>query len=630
MNEIARITATPINEIRESISQEQPPVIPMKEFFRNPQRISFRLSPDGSRLAFLQPWKHRLNIHVQDLRTDEVIRVTSSQERDITSYLWVNNTRLAYVQDTDGDENYRLYGVDPDGDNHDQLTPFEEVKVQLIDDLEDVEESMLIGMNKRDKRIFDAYRIDVHSGDLEMIAENPGNISRWMTDNDGQLRVAITTDGVNNTLLYRKEESGEFQEILTTDFKQTLHPLYFTFDNRHLYASSNLGRDKQAIVRYDPEAGEETEVLFEHPDVDVTGLLRSKEREVITGVTYQTEKRGYYFFDETRESLQTFLEKQLPGYEVSVTSRSRDERKILVRTHSDRSRGAYYFYDRDEEDFRKLEEVSPWLNEDDLCRTWPIRYQSRDGLSIPGYLTLPRDEPTSHLPVVVNPHGGPWARDYWGFNPEVQFLANRGYAVLQVNYRGSTGFGRSFWEKGFKEWGKAMQNDISDGVHWLIDEGIADPDRIGIYGGSYGGYATLAGLTFTPDLYTCGVDYVGVSNLFTFMDSIPPYWEQYRETLYEMVGHPEEEAELLKSASPLFHADQIQAPLLIAQGANDPRVKKAESDQIVEALRERGIDVPYMVKDDEGHGFRNEENRFDFYRAMEEFLAKHLNGHSSQ
>ena len=630
MNEIARLSATPIEEIRERISPEQPPLIPMKEFFRNPQRISFQLSPDGSRLAFLQPWEHRLNIHVQDLRTDEITRVTGSQERDITSYLWANNTRLAYVQDTDGDENYKLYGVDPDGANHDQLTPFEEVKVQLIDDLEDVEESMLIGMNKRDKRIFDAYRIDVHSGDLEMIAGNPGNISRWMTDNDGQLRVAITTDGVNNTLLYRKEESGEFQEILTTDFKQTLHPLYFTFDNRHLYASSNLGRDKQAIVRYDPEAGAETEVLFQHPDVDVTGLLRSKEREVITGVTYQTEKRGYYFFDETRESLQTFLEKQLPGYEVSVTSRSRDERKILVRTHSDRSRGAYYFYDRDEEDFRKLEEVSPWLTEEDLCRMWPIRYQSRDGLSIPGYLTLPRDKPASHLPVVVNPHGGPWARDYWGFNPEVQFLANRGYAVLQVNYRGSTGFGRSFWEKGFKEWGKAMQNDISDGVHWLIDEGIADPDRIGIYGGSYGGYATLAGLTFTPDLYACGVDYVGVSNLFTFMDSIPPYWEQYRETLYEMVGHPEEEVELLRSASPLFHADQIQAPLLIAQGANDPRVKKAESDQVVEALRERGIDVPYMVKDDEGHGFRNEENRFDFYRAMEEFLARHLNGHSSQ
>jgi len=260
----------------------------------------------------------------------------------------------------------------------------------------------------------------------------------------------------------------------------------------------------------------------------------------------------------------------------------------------------------------------------------PVQYKSRDGLTIHGYLTLPKGTAPKNLPVVVNPHGGPWTRDNWGFNPEVQFLANRGYAVLQVNFRGSTGYGRKFWESSFKKWGREMQDDITDGVKWLIKKGIADPKRVGIYGGSYGGYAVLAGLAFTPDVYACGVDYVGVANLFTFMNAIPPYWELMRKMIYEMVGDPEKDKELMKAASPVYHVDKIKAPLFIAQGANDPRVNKGESDQMVEALKKRGIEVPYMVKDNEGHGFHNEENRFDFYRAMEKFLAKHLGGRAEK
>jgi dipeptidyl aminopeptidase/acylaminoacyl peptidase len=291
---------------------------------------------------------------------------------------------------------------------------------------------------------------------------------------------------------------------------------------------------------------------------------------------------------------------------------SRDETRMLVRTYSDRSRGAYYFYDLATDDFRKLGDISPWLDESQLCETKPVTYTSRDGLEIHGYLTLPEDSTGKLLPAVINPHGGPWARDYWGFNSEVQFLASRGYAVLQMNFRGSTGYGRRFWELGFKQWGRNMQHDISDGVQWLIDSKIADPDRIAIYGGSYGGYAVLAGLAFTPHLYACGIDYVGVSNLFTFLETIPPYWELGRQMLYEMIGNPDTESELLKQSSPVFHVQNIRAPLLVAQGANDPRVKKAESDQMVEALRSRGIQVEYLVKDDEGHGFRNEENRMEF------------------
>jgi dipeptidyl aminopeptidase/acylaminoacyl peptidase len=364
--------------------------------------------------------------------------------------------------------------------------------------------------------------------------------------------------------------------------------------------------------------------------VDVSTLLKSKKRKVITGVVYITDKRHYHFFDEQRKQLQKELESRLPGYEVVVTSMNRNEDKAMVRTYSDKTLGSYYFYDLNTKELKKLVDVSPWLKEEYMADMKPIQYKARDGLIIHGYLTLPKGVEPKNLPVVVNVHGGPWARDVWGFNPEVQFLANRGYAVLQVNYRGSTGYGKKFWELSFKQWGKTMQDDITDGVKWLIKQGIADPKRVAIYGGSYGGYATLAGLTFTPDLYCCGVDYVGVSNLFTFMNTIPPYWKPYLDMFHEMVGDPKKDSLLLAEASPVLHADQIKAPLFIAQGAHDPRVNKNESDQMVEALRKRGVEVEYMVKENEGHGFHNEENRFDFYGHMEKFLAKHLGGRMAQ
>jgi dipeptidyl aminopeptidase/acylaminoacyl peptidase len=400
--------------------------------------------------------------------------------------------------------------------------------------------------------------------------------------------------------------------------------LFFTFDNKYLYVASNIDRDKKAIYRYDIENGKHLDLIYERPGVDVSRLLWSKKRKVITGVSFVTDKRRYHFFDKRRKALQDKLESKLPGYEVAVADMSKDETKVVVRTKSDRFRGAFFYYDRISGDCKKLADVSPWLNEEELAEMKPISYRSRDGLTIHGYLTLPNGVEPRNLPVLMNPHGGPWVRDTWGYNPEVQFLANRGLAVLQINFRGSTGYGRTFWQAGFKEWGRKMQNDITDGIQWLIQQGIADPKRVGIYGASYGGYAVLAGLAFTPDLYACGVDYVGVSNLFTFMETIPPYWEPLRQTVYEMIGDPVKDEAHLRASSPFFHADRIRAPLLVAQGANDPRVKKAESDQIVEALQKRGIEVTYMVKDNEGHGFQNEENRFDFYRAMEAFLSKHL------
>lgn len=604
-----------------------PPLIPMRDFFRNPEKTAFTLSPDGTHLAWLQPWESRLNIHVQKIGSPEIVRVTAAKERDIRRYFWKGSDHLAYFLDQGGDENFHLHSAAVDGSGSKDLTPFPGVRAQLVDNLEDHDTDAIIELNRRNPEVFDLYRINLATGELALLAENPGNITGWVTDWAGRIRVATTTDGVNSSLLYREDEKTPFRTVVTTNFRESLQPLFFTFDNRELYVSSNLGRDKQAIVRLDPATAKEHEVVFEHPEVDVAELLASRHRKVVTGVAFTVARRGYKFFDDARARLQADLEKRLPGYEVSIASMSRDESKCLVRTTSDKSRGAYYFYDLADGRFLKLVDVSPWLVEAQLADMQPVAFPARDGLPLNGYLTLPKGVPAKNLPMILLPHGGPWARDEWGFDSEAQFLANRGYAVLQVNFRSSTGFGRKFWEAGFKQWGRGtMQHDLTDSVKWAVDQGFADPKRVAIYGGSYGGYATLAGLAFTPELYAAGVDYVGPSNLFTLLASLPPYWEPFRQQMYAMVGDPEKDKDLLTAASPLFAADQIRAPLLVLQGANDPRVKKAEAEQIVAALKQRGIDVPYIVKNNEGHGFSNEENRFEAYRAIEQFFAKHLGG----
>jgi dipeptidyl aminopeptidase/acylaminoacyl peptidase len=607
-----------------------PTLVPLRDFFRNPEESGYAISPDGEYIGFLRPWNSRMNVFIQKVGETTAVRVTSVTERDIPGFFWAHDNRIVYSLDQGGDENFHLYAVNRDGQNLLDLTPFPEARAGVIDDLRDDPDHMLIQHNHRNKQAFDAFRVNVDTGELTQLVENPGNLMSFMADHDGHLRVATSSDGVNTSVLYRDTDEDEFETILTTNFRETVSPLFFTYDNQRIYAASNLNRDKEAIVIFDPKTAKETEVVFQHPQVDVSGLLSSDKRKVITGVAFTAAKRGYHFFDDTRRGIQELLEARLPGMEVAIAGSNLDEDKFLVRTYSDRSQGAYYFYDHETKEVRHLTDISPWLPTEELAPMAPIVYQTRDGLLILGYLTLPVGVEPRNLPTVILPHGGPWSRDHWGFRPEVQFLANRGYAVLQMNFRGSTGFGRKFWELSFKQWGRTMQDDVTDGVQWLIDHGIADPERIGIFGGSYGGYVVLAGLAFTPELYACGVDYVGVANLFTLLETMPPYWEPMRQMMYEMMGHPETDVELMKAASPVFHADQIRAPLLIAQGANDPRVKQAESDQMVKAMRERGVEVPYMVKTNEGHGFRNEENRFEVYRAMEQFFAEHLGGRKEE
>lgn len=602
----------------------------VEDFFKLPEKSRYQLSHDGNYFAYLGPYKRRLNIFVQKTTGKRAKRLTQMTDRDIAWFFWKNTGRIVFAKDDGGNEDFHLYAVDADGSNLQELTPFSGVRIDLIDDLEDIEHEIIISMNKNNPQLFEPYRLNIATGEIHQLAENTNPmepIDSWMTDHEGRLRIASKiVGGTNSTLLYRPSESAPFQEVLTTDFRESVSPLFFDFENEHhIYMSSNRGRDRSVIVKLDLLTGQEVGApLFEHPEVDVTQLGYSRKYRKLTSISYTTDKRQLHFLDDDTRNTYQRLERELGNYEIAITAMNKSEDKFMVRTYSDRSLGAYFFFDKQADSLTKIVEVSPWLDENDMAPMKPIRYKTRDGLTIHGYLTLPVAKPHENLPIVVNPHGGPWVRDHWGFNPEVQLLANRGYAVLQMNYRGSTGYGRQFWECSFKEWGKKMQDDITDGVKWLISEGIADPKRVAIYGGSYGGYATLAGAAFTPDLFACAIDYVGVSNLFTFMNTIPPYWKPYLDMMYQMVGNPETDKDAMFEASPVFHIDKIKCPLFVVQGANDPRVNIDESDQIVEALRKRGVEVLYMVKYDEGHGFHNEENRFEFYKALLGFLGKHM------
>ena len=601
--------------------------IPLENFFKNPEITQVRISPNGKYLAYLKPFQNRLNVHVKSVDGKEPERrLTNQTDRDIAAFFWKEDDTLLFQRDFGGDENFHFFRISAKGEGEKDLTPYEETQTGLISNLDNIsKEHILIKTNERDKRIFDAYRLNVKTGETQMIAKNPGHFTSWLADHEGKLRLAGATDGANTSLYYREEEQKEFEKVFTTNFKNEMNPLLFTFDNKNIYVFSNLNTDKTALEIFDPRRKQITSTLFKHPEVDMWGLSYSKKRKVLIYASYVTWKQQFHFFDPETEQIFKDIQSQIPNEEIIVTSKNRGEDLWVLRAYSDRNPGTYYLYDVNNKKLRTIAEEKPWLNQEELAEIKPISYKARDGLVIHGYLTLPKNYiEGKRCPIVVHPHGGPWARDIWFYNSEVQFLANRGYGVLQMNFRGSTGYGKKFWTAGFKQWGKKMQDDVSDGVKYLIEEGIADKEKIGIYGGSYGGYVVLAGLCFTPDLYACGVDYVGVSNMFTTLADIPPYWEPYREMMYEMDGHPEKDKELLESVSPVFHADKIKAPLFVAQGAKDPRVKKAESDQIVTALRKRGVDVFYMVKENEGHGFRNEENKLEFYGEMEKFLAQYL------
>ncbi len=597
--------------------------IPLEVLFGDPELGQVQVAPDGRSVAFIAPWEGVKNLWVQDLATGARRRVTADRGRGIVAYGWLPSGLLVYMQDEGGDENWRLYAQDPEGGAPRLLTPGEGVQARILKAHPDFPDELLVLLNDRDPALHDVWRVNARTGERVRVLENPGYVG-FLADERLRVRVAFRpTDDGGGELFVR--EGDAWRPLRRWGFEDGLSTWPLEVRGRTLYMSSSVGRETAALLAVDLATGEER-VLAEDPGYDLPdneGLLFHPRAERPEAVGVMRDRLGWIVLDPALEPDFERLA-ELEG-DVYIANRDLANRVWAVREELDHRSPRYWIYDRETRELELLGDVLPALAAYTLAPRRTVRYRAKDGLEIEGYLTLPPGREPRNLPAVILPHGGPWHRDTWGFDPWAQWLANRGFAVLQPNFRGSTGYGKALLNAGNKQWGRAMQDDLSDAVRWLVEQGIADPRRVAIMGGSYGGYATLAGLAFTPELYAAGVDIVGPSNLFTLLETVPPYWKPMIALFYTRMGHPEHDADLLREVSPLFHADRIRAPLLIGQGANDPRVKRAESLQIVEALREKGKPVEYVEYPDEGHGFLKAENRLDFFRRAEDFLTRHLN-----
>lgn len=615
--------------------EQLPPIIPLTHFFDNPEIAGAQISPDGRYLSYLKPWRGKLNVHVRRIGSEDERLMTRDTIRPVFSHFWsADGSKLLYLQDQGGNENFHVFSVPVEGEGPAEareLTPFEGVRVFIFDVPRDRPQEILVALNRRNPSLFDAYWLNIESGELTLVAENPGNFGGMLADTENRVRAAIGQGPAGETIIYfRDTEDADWQEVARYPAQETANPIRFHPDGRRLYMSTNHGdTDLTGLALLDLETGE-LEYLERDPEgeVDLSGATFSDVTDSLLATVYEADTVRIYPKTAWAEGVLTDLRAVHDGT-PNITSMTRDEQRLIVSYDSPRDPGATYRYDAETGEHEFLFRPRPWLEPEQLADMRPIAFEARDGMAIHGYLTTPVGLAPRSLPTVLYVHGGPWARDSWGYDPVAQLLANRGYAVLQVNYRGSTGYGKAFYNAAVGEFAGAMHDDLIDGLQWAIDEGIVDSARVGIHGGSYGGYATLVGMTFTPEYFTCGVDYVGPSSLITLIESFPPYWRPFLEgSWFRFVGDPAdpETREALKDKSPLFSVDRIEDPLLVVQGANDPRVTKLESDQLVLALRDRGIAVEYLVAPNEGHGFANADNRLALYRAMETFFGQCLGG----
>lgn len=622
-------------------SQATAPVLDRELFFGDPEIIGAQLSPDGQFIAFIKPYKGSRNVWVK--RTDESFDkarlITADLKRPIPGYFWSRDGKyILFVQDKAGDENYNVYAVNPsDSPASGQevpaarnLTDAKGARAIIYELPRSEPDIFYVGLNDRDASWHDLYKVKISTGERTLVQKNTERVAGWIFDRKDKLRLASRVAENGDNELLRVDEKG-FTRIYSCSVLETCGALRFNKDNRRVYMDTNKGDgiDLSRLALFDIETGKE-ELVESDPlnRVDFGAASFSNVSDEIISTTYEDERTRVYYKNKSYEADYKLLKTKLPGKEIDVSSSTRDEQLILVSASSDRDPGTVYLFDRKTKKLTQQYRVYERIPREDLSQMQPISYKSSDGLVVPAFLTLPKGVTARNLPLVVVPHGGPWYRDSWGYNPFSQFLANRGYAVLQPNFRGSTGYGKKFLNGGNKEWGQKMQDDITWGVKHLVAQGVVDAKRVGIMGGSYGGYATLAGVAFTPDVYAAGVSIVGPSNLITLLDSIPPYWEFIRTLFYVRMGDPStpEGKAQLERQSPLNSATKIKAPLLVIQGANDPRVNKAESDQIVIALRDRGFPVEYLVAPDEGHGFARPVNNLAMFAASEKFLAKYLAG----
>ncbi|MEC3879801.1 S9 family peptidase [Parapedobacter sp. 10938] len=600
-------------------------MIPVADFFSEPAKTNFQISPNGEYIAYLGLYGGEKNIYVICAGEEgNPQRITTETEWGIHSYFWANDNELVFTKDKRHDS-LQIFAVHRTTLAVRHLMRPSTVKLRWISPTKVINNSFLISLNERDSSVFDVYRLRTDACKKELVAKNPGNIIRWYADLNGELRLALASDSVKETMLYRDSEDEPFRPVISNSFKNSIMPLGFSTGKRsHVFALSNLNRDKLALVEIDMKTGNEVAVIYSHPDVDIDHGGYSNDRGKMAYATYATWKQQRHFLDAKTERVYGAICKKLAGYEIDILDRDTARNRFIVQTFTDKDPGAIYYYDMAGNALAKLTDNSPALRDCLLAGMKPVTYQSRDGRQINGYLTLPPNTKGSKAPVIVYPHGGPSARSKWGFNPVVQFFANRGFAVFQINYRGSRGYGKAFWSAGFKEWGGKIQDDITDGVHWLIDEGIADPKRVGIYGAGFGGYAAMHGACFNSDTYACAASYAGFTNLFTYLKEIPPHLTPYLQMYYEIIGNPETEPGLIKAMSPVFHSENIDIPVFIAQGGRDSRSAVNETNQFVQKLRKRNIPITYMLREEEGRYFRNEENRIQFYSELGAFFEKYL------
>jgi dipeptidyl aminopeptidase/acylaminoacyl peptidase len=621
-------------------SGKLPPVIDRELFFGNPEISGAQISPDGRFISFLKPYKDTRNVWVK--RTGDPYSaaklITNDTKRPVSQYFWSRDGKyILFAQDQGGDENFNVYAVDPaapaapgsDVPAARNLTAAKGVRALIYSVPRNDPDIMYVGLNDRDKSWHDLYRVRISTGEKTLLRQNTERIAGWEFDNSGTLRLAVRTTDKGDTEILRVDPAG-FTQIYSCTVFETCGTVRFTKDNSKVYMETNKGSpDLTRLVLFDPVTKSE-QVVESDPlnRVDFGSATFSDLTDQLIATSYVDERTRIYWKDKEWEKDYNLIRSKLPGKEINPASSTNDERLWMVVASSDREPGERYLFNRSTKKLTFQYQVFDKLPREALAPQKPISYTSADGLTIPAYLTLPVGVAAKNLPLVVYPHGGPWARDVWGYDPIAQFLANRGYAVLQPNFRSSTGYGKKFLNAGNLEWGQKMQEDLTNGVRYLVSQGTVDPKRVGILGGSYGGYATLAGLAFTPDVYAAGVSIVGPSNLITLLNSIPPYWEAGRIIFHERMGNPNtpEGRAQLERQSPLNSANKIKAPLLVVQGANDPRVNRAESEQLVIALRDRGFPVEYILAPDEGHGFARPINNLVLFATAEKFLAKHLGG----
>ena len=610
------------------VQAELPPLIPREVLFGNPDKVSPKISPDGQRLAYIAPDQDVLNVWVRTVGKNDDRAVTQDRGRGIRWFFWAqNNDQILYGQDKGGDENWRLYSVNPKTNKTRDLTPFDDVQARIIAVDPKFPNEILVALNNRDPQLHDVHRLDLRTGNLTLAAKNTEGFIGWDADHNFEIRAGVKTmpDG-SNVLMVRDTADSAWRTLTNWGIEDamTSGTVSFTPDNKGLFILSSTGSDTEQLREIDLATGKE-KLLHADKTADVAGVFAHPTRHNIQAVSYNKDRRSWEVLDQSVKADFEAIERLHDG-DFGFINRDNADKTWLVYFVNDDGPVHYYAYDRDTKKGTFLFTNRKEMEGLTLSNMKPISFKARDGLVLHGYLTAPNGIAPKNLPTVLLVHGGPWYRDSWGYNPMVQWLTNRGYAVLQVNFRGSTGYGKEFVNAADKEWGGKMHDDLIDGVNWIVKRGVADPKRIAIFGGSYGGYATLVGLTFTPEVFCCGVDIVGPSNLITFMNTIPPYWKPWEPVWWTRVGDPVKDAEFLKSRSPLFKVDQITKPLLIGQGANDPRVKKSESQQIVAALKANGKVVEYVEYPDEGHGFARPENRLDFFAKAEKFLADHAGG----